>query len=476
MRKFISLQVLFCLVIIVTPLRAQWTSYTVVDHGTTDSRINILLVSEGYTEAELELFRTDVLKVTNDILGEYPFSAYREYFRVIAVEVASNESGASNYFENDIRDTYFQVTFPEGGGRALSLLHPIGTNRLNEIQESLGIGWWNGMIMILVNDDRLGGTSTIATRGSDHFGIVAHELGHQFAQLADEYEEEGRGPLWGQNVTTATTRDLIPWRHWIEDSTPVPTPVDVQYFDKVGLFEGANYQRNGWFRPQIGCKMRYNSDPFCVVCSELIIGKIYTSYNANRILSVYPEPGDIHLQLNQNIQFSYTGPQPEHGLTLNWKINGHEYAVDAIDIQLSGSILGVGTHRVELLIIDETEAVRHPAHKPNLTLSKVWDVVVSDALSTHRPAESAAGMNLSNGYPNPAREHTTVTFTLHNPQSITVSVYDVLGRKVTDLASGLYPAGEHRVSWSTVGIARGMYFYRLTSGNSIITRTLMLVR
>ena len=50
--------------------------------------------------------------------------------------------------------------------------------------------------------------------------------------------------------------------------------------------------------------------------------------------------------------------------------------------------------------------------------------------------------------PNPSRHFTNVTFTLSQAEAVQLSVFDVSGRKVTDLASGTQPAGEHTVRWN----------------------------
>jgi hypothetical protein len=74
------------------------------------------------------------------------------------------------------------------------------------------------------------------------------------------------------NTTQKTERDSIPWRCWISDTTQVPTPKTGDYLNVIGLFEGAQYYTNGWYRPKMNCIMRGsgNSPFFCEVCRESI--------------------------------------------------------------------------------------------------------------------------------------------------------------------------------------------------------------
>lgn len=40
--------------------------------------------------------------------------------------------------------------------------------------------------------------------------------------------------------------------------------------DRIGAFEGANYESTGYYRSQINCVMFTRSDSFCKVCSDAI--------------------------------------------------------------------------------------------------------------------------------------------------------------------------------------------------------------
>ena len=60
--------------------------------------------------------------------------------------------------------------------------------------------------------------------------VIAHEFGHGFGNLADEYSATGKGAFTGSdppkvNVTTQTDRTKIKWRQYINPSTPIPTGV-----------------------------------------------------------------------------------------------------------------------------------------------------------------------------------------------------------------------------------------------------------
>ena len=70
-------------------------------------------------------------------------------------------------------------------------------------------------------------------------------------------------------------------------------------------------------------------------------------------------------------------------------------------------------------------------------------------------------------FPNPAIEQVTVHFSLSGTAGVDLAVYDIAGRRVTSLAKGTMPAGEHSVRWdltsaSHAPVSPGVYFCRLT--------------
>jgi FlgD Ig-like domain len=88
---------------------------------------------------------------------------------------------------------------------------------------------------------------------------------------------------------------------------------------------------------------------------------------------------------------------------------------------------------------------------------------------------------LEQNYPNPFNPTTQISFSLVAPQKVRLAVYNILGETIATLADGGYPAGSHIVTWdgrSAQGgaVASGVYFYRLESGGSSLTRKMMLVK
>lgn len=95
-------------------------------------------------------------------------------------------------------------------------------------------------------------------------------------------------------------------------------------------------------------------------------------------------------------------------------------------------------------------------------------------------AEMPESFALEQNYPNPFNNETVIRFSLPIRSPVELVVYNVLGEVVFQ-RDGEYPAGVHQVAWpggDTSGepVASGVYYYRLTAGEYISTRKMVLLK
>ena len=83
---------------------------------------------------------------------------------------------------------------------------------------------------------------------------------------------------------------------------------------------------------------------------------------------------------------------------------------------------------------------------------------------------------LSQNYPNPFNPTTTITYNLPAAGRVDLSVYDVLGQKVTTLVSQKQSAGTYSAKWDAARLASGIYFYKLQSNGFVQTKKMFLLR
>ena len=83
---------------------------------------------------------------------------------------------------------------------------------------------------------------------------------------------------------------------------------------------------------------------------------------------------------------------------------------------------------------------------------------------------------LEQNYPNPFNPSTIITYQLPANTLVTLKVYDELGRLVRALVNDRQPAGIQSVTFNAGTLSSGVYFYRLTAGNYVSTKKLMLLK
>lgn len=88
----------------------------------------------------------------------------------------------------------------------------------------------------------------------------------------------------------------------------------------------------------------------------------------------------------------------------------------------------------------------------------------------------ALAFGLEAVWPNPTATSTQVAFHLEDAGEISLDVYDVLGRRVVQVATGEYAAGRHVLPLSTNDLASGVYIVRLTSGSNVAVQRVTVAR
>jgi hypothetical protein len=110
---------------------------------------------------------------------------------------------------------------------------------------------------------------------------------------------------------------------------------------------------------------------------------------------------------------------------------------------------------------------------PNLR----WDSsLVQISAATAVRLETPLVFSLESNYPNPFNPTTTIAFTLPEPETVKLAVFDLQGNAVATLVNGRTEPGRHTAVFDGTGLPSGVYFYRLEAGNSTETRQLVLLK
>jgi hypothetical protein len=236
--------------------------------------INLAIIGDGYSKAELDQFHFDSGVAVQLILATAPFSGLQ--LCVARIDTTSKESSAYRSAGAKV-DTFLGVSVDKGNPHLLW----INEKRVMAVaRAALPTHWFEYKIVVLVNTPEIlgGGGKFLPSSGGRASGIAVasnasgsetlmHELGHAFG-LADEYADS---PLMGESPPNiAMSPDKLP-KFWRERLTPnVKRPTIGNDREVVGAFEVRGQPSH--FRPQYSCIMKSSSslDRYCKVCVDWI--------------------------------------------------------------------------------------------------------------------------------------------------------------------------------------------------------------
>jgi hypothetical protein len=298
--------------------------WTVFENGPPSRKVDLLLISEGYTAAEMSKFHADVKRLVEALFREEPFRTRRADFNVRALDLPSAESGVNRPNAGVFRRTPISAEYNIFDSERYVLT--LDNRALRDAASAAPYEF----IEILVNDRTYGGggifndqaTTSVDSAFAEY--VFIHEFGHHFAALADEYYtsdvayETGGDKVepWEPNITALADPKRLKWRDLVTPGTPIPTPWEkdaferhargiqaqrreirarnapeeemealfrrqqafetellagMKYSSRVGAFEGAGYEPRGLYRPEADCIMfTRNEVGFCAVCRRAI--------------------------------------------------------------------------------------------------------------------------------------------------------------------------------------------------------------
>ncbi len=296
-----------------------YDSFSVVDNGDPHQKVDIVILSEGYTADNMDKFHADAQRFADVLLTHEPFASRKTDFNIRAVEVPSPNDGLNHPHQGIDKRSALSVTYGAFGSERYAL--GFDNKKIRNAAATVPYEF----TVLMMNDSIYGGGGiynlyiTAAADNAFRDYLFVHEFGHHFADLADEYYTSATAyemnadlkEPWELNVTTHPDKETIKWKELITENTPLPTPWQKEKFDKhsiavqkkrrelrkqkapervmeelfqeqqvyedsllsnmkysghVGAFEGAQYKAKGVYRSEANCLMFTRHHKFCAAC------------------------------------------------------------------------------------------------------------------------------------------------------------------------------------------------------------------
>jgi hypothetical protein len=267
---------------LLTPGTVHWPAeygdtdiYTVYGSASeVSSRINIVLVPDGYTYAQKSTMQTHAQALVNYFRGKTPFKEHDAFINYILVYAYSTQSGTDQCDCSIVKDTAMNTRFPTGNptcghsdNRCLYYGTGNGGTNCDPNTSAANISAAelrapaDDITLVMVNTTRYGGCGgSRAVYSAGYSGscpaedIGVHELGHSLAGLADEYTAYTTCGTYAGELNTSLNATSGAWPEWIAD---IGAPR-----------QGADYYSLCIYRPETACEMRSLCTSFCRVCNQ----------------------------------------------------------------------------------------------------------------------------------------------------------------------------------------------------------------
>ena len=428
--------------------------------GTNVSRINLVILSDGYTQGQLDQFVLDATSFTDALFAQSPYKEYKNYFNVYAIKVPSNQSGASHpgnatdvtepQHPISIVDNYFESTFDAYG------IHRLLVSNNSIVYSTLANNFpLYDIVLVLVNTPHYGGSGGAIAVSSLHTSannVAIHELGHSFGRLADEYYAGDVYAREEANMTQETNPNLVKWKNWLGTNN-------------IGIYNhccgGASAD---WYRPHQQCKMRYINSPFCAVCIEATIEQIHSLVSP--IASYGPAASTINLIDPVAFHVQLIEPIP-NSLNVVWSLNGNIIHTNVSSATLSPADLVTSNTILQVTVVDNSTLLKIDNHETIHFTTILWNIN-KENLSIDEVSENSFKIEI---FPNPAQDVLNFNITSALKKSYTISILDLSGKK---LLTENFTSLENQPQMSLAQILSGMYVinFRFEDG-TIVSSTLV---
>jgi hypothetical protein len=447
-------------------LRAQETgSATVVPisvNGDPAARFSLVVMSDGYTAAEMPKYRAHLDKHLNVLWSIEPFRSYRNYINVYSIEIASDQSGIRCDPEvagSEKRVTPLGANFQGGCGNPNARGILVNQNAAREYAKRATPAF--DQILVIANTDTYGGIGggVATTSGGNSLGVLItpHELGHSLGRLQDEYTYRERGvpggPYKGAEPPsvhhTLLTEEQMregqkKWFRWLGDES--------ESGGRIGRFEGGQYTTAGIWRPSKHSMMISIGYYFDQVSRERMVQRISEQVN----LIAASRSVDHPVPVGDGVIWIETAHPNFHELEITWQVDGRTVETGRnVQYLRTGELeLPAGEHRVSVTVVDPTPFVRDPEIRSKvLTATRTWTVV--KAVGTPLPVTTAFSGATPSTRP-VAGDEVIYVETANPPNRVLNVVWQVNGKPVArpaaartlPLADLQLPPGTHTVTAS----------------------------
>lgn len=163
-----------------------------------------------------------------------------------------------------------------------------------------------------------------------------------------------------------------------------------------------------------------------------------------------------------------------YGFKDAFNLNSHWYSNTYLAIDQGPEIVMIENYRSNLLW---NKFMSNPEISP--MLDSLGFIPDSNSSAVNDKEITAQDFRLMGNYPNPFNPGTTIKFTLASNSMVDITIYNILGKEIKKLSSGIISAGSRQVYWdgkdnSNCMVNSGVYIYSIKAGSKVLCGKMIL--
>jgi len=201
----------------------------IVKTGPSANRIDVVLMGDGYTASQRDLFVSDITRLVKEMFEDITFKSYLPLFNIWALYRPSTDSGIGS--GGVPKNTAFGL-YRDG-----TELRGIYCSKTSTARSACTATGACDFPTLIGNDPYyggLGGEFTISTSSVNSGTVVLrHEMGHNFGQVGEEYD--GGSAYFGAN--SAGTVNSLQWTAWLTDPSRLVAEQSLQRIQSYAWYD-----------------------------------------------------------------------------------------------------------------------------------------------------------------------------------------------------------------------------------------------
>ncbi|MBE2256764.1 MAG: T9SS type A sorting domain-containing protein [Ignavibacteria bacterium] len=205
--------------------------------------------------------------------------------------------------------------------------------------------------------------------------------------------------------------------------------------------------------------------------------EIYTRHNDNLICyKLEAGIGNAEIIFNQELEIdqAFLAYSTEPISITELQLTNAKHSVDGDVVSILNS------QDNNIVSINQTEDISLEFNNDNITENKAGYILFSNGryFMTHlgTNTSSKSDFQLNENYPNPFNPVTNISFNIPLASNVSLKVFDITGKEVSVLVNEFKIPGTYSIQFDASALSSGVYFYRLTAGNYISTKRMLLIK